>query len=75
MGDMADDYDGWDVDDFKIVVSPKEARESQIWVTKDGREMLVKNMANDHLFNAYMMSGADYLFKEMVYRTFEKHME
>lgn len=74
MGDMADDYDGWDITHFELKKLPKEQREEQTWIKRDGKKILVKNMDNNHLFNSYMISGADYLFKEIVYRLFEEKL-
>lgn len=75
MGDMADDYDGYDASylftDFDVKLSPKDKRKQEIWTTKDGRHLKIADMKNDHLFNAYMMSGKQELFDEMVYRLFE----
>lgn len=69
-------YDAYDGSDYLGFVGlkkkPKHERDEQTWIMKNGIQLLVKNMDDKHLFNAYMMSGADYLFKEMVYRSFER---
>jgi hypothetical protein len=71
---LADDLD-YDVSDiFDVVSKPREIRAEQFWHTKDGRKLLVKDMEDSHLFNAYMMSGSNYLFNEMVYRLFEERL-
>lgn len=67
-------YDAYDGDDFNrvgIKSNPSIDRINAKWVTKDGRALRVTEMENDHLFKAYMISGKDSLFKEMVYRAFE----
>jgi predicted transcriptional regulator len=51
--------------------SVKELREN-LWITKEGEKIMIKNLDNRHLFNAYMKSGNETLFKEMVIRLFEK---
>lgn len=67
-----DAYDGFDYLGFvSVKMKPKEERKYQEWSTKDGRRLHVIDMDDKHLFNAYMMTGAECLFKEMVYRLFE----
>jgi hypothetical protein len=68
-------YDAYDGDDYLGIVgikqSPKSDRIEATWATKDNRILKVTTMDDNHLFNAYMMSGKESLFKEMVYRLFE----
>lgn len=71
MGDMADDYDVYEPMYHEVKTSPKDKRGQEVWTTKDGRCLKIVDMENDHLFNAYMMSGKQKLFNEMVYRLFE----
>ena len=44
---------------------------TEIWTTKDVREIAIKDMENKHLFNAYRHSQDNLLFREMVLRLFE----
>ena len=42
-----------------------------IWITKDGKELRIKKMTDNHLLNAYKKTLDDELFEEMVLRLFE----
>jgi len=72
MGDIADMYDEYDIDREldNGWVNHAEIREND-WVTKDGTVMMIKDMTDSHLLNAYKMSGQEDLFAEMVVRLFE----
>jgi hypothetical protein len=54
-----------------------EAREAranfrtEVWTTKDDREIAIRDMEDSHLFNAYKLSQDGLLFREMVLRLFE----
>ena len=54
-----------------------EAREAranfrtEIWTTKDGREIPIREMEDTHVLNAYRQSQDRLLFREMVLRLFE----
>ena len=48
---------------------------TEVWTTKDGREIPIRNMADSHVFNAYKYSQDELLFREMVLRLFEERME
>ena len=71
MGDTTDDFyydfehefeNGW--------VNHGEIQEN-FWKTKNGREIMIKDLADKHLLNAYKISGREDLFAEMVVRLFE----
>jgi hypothetical protein len=48
---------------------------TEVWTTKDGREIAIKHMADSHLFNAYKYSQDGLLFREMVLRLFEDRLK
>jgi hypothetical protein len=75
MGDTTDEFyydldhefdNGW--------VNHGEIQEN-IWVTKDGRHIMIKDMNDKHLLNAYKVSGREDLFAEMVVRLFESRVK
>lgn len=47
---------------------------SNTWTTKDGQEITIKDMSDQHLLNAYKRFGREDLFKEMVVRLFEERV-
>ena len=52
----------------------REARRNfrtEIWTTKDGRRIPIKDMEDTHVLNAYRQGQDRLLFREMVLRLFE----
>ena len=44
---------------------------TEVWTTKDGREIAIRDMEDSHVLNAYRQSQDRLLFREMVLRLFE----
>lgn len=59
---------------FGVRRTARQARHEEMWRTADGVEMRVVDMEDSHLFNATMKTGSKPLFREMVYRLFERGM-
>ena len=55
----------------------REARRNfrtEMWTTKDGRQIAVKDMEDSHVLNAYKQGQDRLLFREMVLRLFEQRV-
>ena len=73
---MSDSYDDYCVkmEILERIREDKEARNNfrtEVWTTKNGQEILIKDMEDSHVFNAYRHSQDGLLFREMVLRLFE----
>jgi hypothetical protein len=69
MSDWESEFGG-DVLLYKDVPGRSRIAEDR-WVTKDGRQIPIKDMADAHLLNAYKRFQDKRLFNEMVVRLFE----
>ena len=74
MSDYYDDMAG-DIALAEQAWEEREARRNfrtEMWTTKDGRKIAIRDMEDSHVFNAYLQSQDRLLFREMVLRLFEQ---
>ena len=77
---MSDSYDDYEAK-MQLAERAWEVQEerrnfrTEVWTTKDGREIAIKDMDDKHLFNAYRHSQDRLLFREMVLRLFEAKLK
>jgi hypothetical protein len=77
MGDWESEFGG-DASYVEQIWEDREARRNfrtEVWRTRDGREIAIRDMDDSHLLNAYRHSQSGLLFREMVLRLFEERVK
>jgi hypothetical protein len=77
MSDWSDEVSGYSL----LAQDAWEANEervnfrTEVWTTRHGQEIAIRDMDDRHLFYAYKLSQDELLFREMVLRLFEGKMK
>jgi len=77
---MSDSYDDYEAK-MQLAEQAWELQEerrnfrTEVWTTKDGGRMAIKDMEDSHVLNAYRRSQDRLLFREMVLRLFEAKLK
>lgn len=77
MSDWESEFGG-DAVIAERIYKDREARRNfrtEVWRTKDGREIAIRDMDDSHLLNAYKYGQSGLLFREMVLRLFEQRVK
>lgn len=77
MGDWGSEFGG-DAALAEQAWENQQARRNfrtEVWTTKDGRRISIKDMEDNHVLNAYRRSQDSLLFREMVLRLFEQRVK
>ena len=69
-----EDFDYHDCCKYTEKTPFKQQRLNWKWKTKDKKEIRIVDMTDNHLFNAYIVSGDEKLFSEMVVRLFNQRL-